>query len=105
MKDSYERTGKAHVANKIPEDSIMIDAKGKYDPIGRHLAVSQTYKLQDLKAKSKRYGVSLNTYLAGLFTKAIYDYTDGKEPSPCTVLIAGSTRKPFKTFDEFTCDN
>ena len=96
---------KEYIADKIPEGSVILDVKGKLDPVGRQMAVSQTYKLQDLKAKSKKYGVTLNTYVSGVFMKATYDYSEGKEPSPCITVLASSTRKAFKSFDEFTCDN
>ena len=105
VKDRYKRKLREYITNKIKEDSVLIDAKGKYDPIDRQIAISQTYKLQDLKAKSEKYGVTLNSYVSGVIMKATYDYSDGKEPSPCTIWLASSTRKAFNTFDEFTCDN
>ena len=36
---------KEYISSKIQEDSVVIDAKGKLDPIGRQMAISQTYKL------------------------------------------------------------
>ena len=37
--------------------------------------------------------------------KALYDYSNGKEPSPCLMLTTGSPRKALKSFEDFTCDN
>ena len=59
------------------------------------MAVSKTYNVFDLKQKAKRYGVTLNTYMYGVLMKALYDYSDGKEPMPCLVAVPTSTRKEF----------
>ena len=51
------------LGSELAKDSVIVDADGKFDPIKREMAVSQTYKLDTLKEKAKRYGVTLNTYV------------------------------------------
>ena len=93
------------LACKAEPDSAVVDFEGKYDPLSRNMAISKTYKIGDLKAKSKKHGVSLNTYTFGAIMKAIVDYSEGKEPSPFLAAMCSTSRKAFKTFDDFTCDN
>ena len=45
---------KEYVAAPVPEGSVVIDGNGKLDPIGRQMAVSQTYKLDALKESEER---------------------------------------------------
>ena len=86
--------------------SFISDAKADYGPaLKRKMAVSQTYNISDLKQKSKRYGVTLNTYLNGVILKALYDYTDGKEPMPILFCLPASTREPLNSPEDFTVDN
>ena len=37
--------------------------------------------------------------------KTMHDYSNGKEPSPALVIVPVSSRKAFKSFEDFTCDN
>ena len=41
----------------------------------------------------------------GVLLKAIHDYSDGKEPMPCLVVVPISTRKAFSDAEQFTIDN
>lgn len=78
-----------------PIDSFIRNING-VNQKKRKFAMSDDIDLADLKKKCKKYGATINEYFIGIVNMSIYEYTEGKEPSPTLFYVPISTHEPFE---------